>query len=588
MWIGAAGDRDISLSEIDLGTHTHILGAPDKGKSRLVEHVIRQMIAGYRGLCLIDLHGTLYKRIVEWCEYNHYFGRRPILLFEPASNEWAFGLDPLRHEDIDFAVATMVDAIAAVWGQRPEETPLLKRCLSATFHALASKGLTLLEALELINPHNQAIRRRIVEGLDHPLHRQQWEIFANMTPRQFNEIFGSTLSRFNGLFDDRRMHYIFGQKDRTLDTRSLMDDGGMLLVNFAGIARNTARTLGTLLIHDFFIEATHRPEWPEHSFPFYLIIDEAHLFMNEDISNILNETRKFGLHLILSHQNLAQIRHNPLIYDGVLQSAQTKIVLGGATLEDAKLFAGEIYRFNPEKLKSLTTPVTVGHERVWLENETNAWSESSGYRYGDMSTMSDDYGSSSSKNRSQAMYGGEKPSSMVVESSGRVEGTSHSFGRSSSSSSFSTSNESSSRGSSETLQAIIEERRMQTYSIEEQTYEAAVKLKFQAPQHAIVRLPSGEVHEVEIPFVDTPYVSPERITRFRDQILGSMSCARRVEEVKVEIETRRNTFQQVPPKVSQIPDDDIAFTLTEEEPWAPKGIPPETIPVSALLYDDLE
>jgi hypothetical protein len=203
--------------------------------------------------------------------------------------------------------------------------------------------------------------------------------------------------------------------------------------------------------------------------------------------------------------------------------------------------------------------------------------------------MSDDFSASSSRNKSQGMYDGDHPSKMVIESSGRVEGSSHSFGRSSSSSSFSTSNESSTKGSSETLQAIIEERQMQTYSIEEQTYEAAVKLKFQAPQHAIVRLPSGEVHEVEIPFVDTPYVSPERVVRFRDQVFASMPCMQKVDDVKVEIEARRNTFQRTPSPVSPFLNDGTAFVLTEEEQrLAAVTTPPETIPVSALLHDDLE
>jgi hypothetical protein len=73
MWLGEADKHDLSLSEKELGTHTHVIGAPDKGKSRFLEHLIRQMIEERRGHCLIDLHGTLYKRLVEWCEYKQYF-----------------------------------------------------------------------------------------------------------------------------------------------------------------------------------------------------------------------------------------------------------------------------------------------------------------------------------------------------------------------------------------------------------------------------------------------------------------------------------------------------------------------------------
>lgn len=122
---------------------------------------------------------------------------------------------------------------------------------------------------------------------------------------------------------------------------------------------------------------------------------------------------------------------------------------------------------------------------------------------------------------------------------------------------------------------------MQTYSIEEQTYEAAVKLKFQPPQHAIVRKPDGTVHEVEIPFVDTPYVSPGRIERFREETFASMPCMKRVEEVKQEIEERRRVIQPIK--------SDAVFTLTQEERAAAASrSPPVTIPISSLIQDDLE
>ena len=129
---------------------------------------------------------------------------------------------------------------------------------------------------------------------------------------------------------------------------------------------------------------------------------------------------------------------------------------------------------------------------------------------------------------------------------------------------------------------------MQTYSIEEQTYEAAVKLKFQPPQHAIVRKPDGTMHEVEIPFVGTPYVSPGRIERFREQTFASMPCMKRVEEVKQEIEERRRVIQQIRGEIRPIKSDAV-FTLTEEERADVASRPaPVTIPISSLIQDDLE
>lgn len=41
--------------------------------------------------------------------------------------------------------------------------------------------------------------------------------------------------------------------------------------------------------------------------PTYLLVDEFHNYMTGSISKILAETRKYGLHLVASHQSLSQL-----------------------------------------------------------------------------------------------------------------------------------------------------------------------------------------------------------------------------------------------------------------------------------------
>ena len=101
---------------------------------------------------------------------------------------------------------------------------------------------------------------------------------------------------------------MFGQTEHTIDIRQIMDSGGILFVNLTRrfLSQDSARLLGTLLVNDFYLTATERPA--EGARPFYLYIDECWQFINEDIGRILDECRQFGLHLILSHQHLAQLK----------------------------------------------------------------------------------------------------------------------------------------------------------------------------------------------------------------------------------------------------------------------------------------
>ena len=68
--------RKIWLPRDDRKLHTHILGAPRRGKSRMMEHMIRSDIENGDGLLLLDPHGELYDRVVAWCAAENLFKQR--------------------------------------------------------------------------------------------------------------------------------------------------------------------------------------------------------------------------------------------------------------------------------------------------------------------------------------------------------------------------------------------------------------------------------------------------------------------------------------------------------------------------------
>lgn len=90
-----------------------------------------------------------------------------------------------------------------------------------------------------------------------------------------------------------------------------MNEQWVVLVNLSSRGRlspDNARFLGALLVNDLFLAARCRDEATEKQKPFFVYIDEAAEFINEDVAKILTEGRKFGLHLTLAHQDLAQLK----------------------------------------------------------------------------------------------------------------------------------------------------------------------------------------------------------------------------------------------------------------------------------------
>jgi hypothetical protein len=184
--------------------------------------------------------------------------------------------------------------------------------------------------------------------------QSQWQYYNTLNPKQFYDEFGSTINRMNEFLAAERIRRIIGQQENTLDFRKIMDEGYILLINLSSgkkISRENARMLGTLIVNDFFLQATGRPA---KSRPFYLYIDEFAQFVNEDIARILDEGRKFGLHLVLAHQHLNQLKkEDSNVYHSVMTSARTKLVFGGLDYEDAQTMAQQVFlgEFNLNEIK---------------------------------------------------------------------------------------------------------------------------------------------------------------------------------------------------------------------------------------------
>ncbi len=144
----------IRLTEKERARHIHVVGSIGTGKSKLLEHMMRQDIATGRGLCLIDPHGTLAQSLEKWCAIRGLGNVRRIHVIRPGDPHYTPGFNPLRSvkgEALSVRVDAMVAACAQAWGVRDmSDTPRLEKILRATFFALAVRGLTLAEGPALL------------------------------------------------------------------------------------------------------------------------------------------------------------------------------------------------------------------------------------------------------------------------------------------------------------------------------------------------------------------------------------------------------------------------------------------------------
>jgi Type IV secretion-system coupling protein DNA-binding domain len=552
------GGKRVELTDRERARHIHIIGAIGTGKSKLLEHMIRQDIARGRGLCLIDPHGTLADKVEAWCAARNLGNVRNIHLVRPGDDELVPGFNPLRivpGEALSVRVDAMVGACAQVWGVRDmSATPRLEKILWALFYALAVRGLTLAEGPALLRAQDpEGLRRTITEGLPDPICQITWDELNGMPRREFAEHVESAHTRLSKFLMAPAMRLVVGQRNHSIDFRAAMDSSETVLVNLG--ARNAfsyrdARVLGTMLINDMFLTALGRDEKTAERHPFTLYIDEAYDFLSGDIEMILDQTRKFGLHAVLAHQRIGQLKdRGEGVYNAVMGGTQTKIVLGGLSDDDAGIMAREIMRgdIDLERPKrGITMPVVVGEESFWLESESSTDGTSRARATAHGTSVAQTSSESISENPDE--YDGR-----AIATSGSSSSIVENF---SASESFGT-NSSVTRGRAQAQRSIREERPTQFYSLEESLHLAQLKLRNLPDRAAIVKRRGQRTVRVETVEVKPLLKLPATASRFRKLVSDKSKYVVGIAIAEAEVHTRQANLGQRRPHEEAAADGDF-------------------------------
>jgi len=378
--LGQGADGPLSMSKDARDVHLHVLGLSRQGKSYFLEHLIRQDITNGAGVCVIDPHGELYNNLVAWLAANDLHRSHRIHLINPANGDWSVGFNPLSRSDqyVSARVGAMIDACQKVW-EDSESTgyKTLARLLDLVFSTLAAHRLSLREAPLLTTLQHRSIRQRMVAATNNAALIDGWAEFDHLRPSEFVQQFQSVHNRLHEMTQAPGIASMIGQTDHVIDFKACMNNGHIVLVNLAHkgmIKPSVANTVGALITADLFHAAQTRDIDTAKDQPFYCYIDECGDYLNETVVKGLDQTAKFGLHYVLSHQRLSQLgqRRDDPIRNGVMGGAQSKVVFLEDDLDTAQELADLLFgkSYDLERPKQvLIKPTVVGYSREWLEAE---------------------------------------------------------------------------------------------------------------------------------------------------------------------------------------------------------------------------
>jgi len=358
----------------DRDRHFYVLGATGMGKSRFLQYLIKQDINNGFGFGVIDPHGDLVEDVKGWLYLNLLNVndlRKEVILIEPTNPKTTVSFNPLEQiKGIppEEQAGEVVEIFQKIWGE--SWGPRMANILRNSLIALVENNLTLVELPLILT--NDLFRKRILKKVKNPQCLRCFKDFETVRPALWREWIESTLNKVDALLSDHRMRHIFTRPKSSFNIREIIDKQKILLVKLEkGRLKGNADLLGSLLLSEIQMAAFARTDIsPEKRTPFYLYIDEFQNFATKTFISVLSEARKYGLSLILAHQNLAQIP--PELRASILSNCGIQVCFQ-VSRDDAQIMAKELmttlYRQPPGWELNIQSLQELERQCCWMKNK---------------------------------------------------------------------------------------------------------------------------------------------------------------------------------------------------------------------------
>lgn len=312
--------KKFGIKTDDRRRHMYLIGKTGMGKSTIQENMIVGDIRAGRGVAVVDPHGDLAEKIMEYIPAERL---KDVVYFNPADIDFPIAFNVVEHVDshLQHLVASGLIGVfqklwADSWGPRLEY--ILRNAILAI---LDFPGSTLLGVVRMLS--DKAYRKRVVANIKDPVVKAFWEKeFASYADKFASEAVSPIQNKVGQFLSSALMRNIVGQAKSSINLREIMDEGKILIMNLSKgrIGEDNSALLGAMMITKIQLAAMSRVDIPEKERrDFYLYIDEFQNFSTDSFANILSEARKYRLDLILAHQYIEQLSEKvkPAVFGNV-------------------------------------------------------------------------------------------------------------------------------------------------------------------------------------------------------------------------------------------------------------------------------
>ncbi len=344
-------------------THTHILGPTGSGKTQLLQSLILEDLRHKCSVVVIDSQGDLIHNILSLD-----IPLERIVYIDPTDIEYPLALNifdieahgsPLeREKHINGVIELLSYVFGAVLGAELTQKQgvvlnfvlrLLILIPGSTIHTLRdifAKG---------VEPYARYVAQLSITAQ---------EFFSNFDAKEYADTRTQVTRRLYGILENPTIERLFSFPRSRLNLKAEMDAGKVILINTAkDLLKQTSPFFGRFFI-SLITQAALERAGQTYRRPTFVYIDEAQEYIDQNISTILEQCRKYKLGLTIAHQQLSQLPDS--VKSSVMTNTGIKFV-ASASGSDARALSADM-RAEPKQLMD-TPPL---HFNLYMRGLTRA------------------------------------------------------------------------------------------------------------------------------------------------------------------------------------------------------------------------
>ena len=335
----------------DRRRHMYFIGKTGMGKSTVLENMIIQDIQAGRGVCVVDPHGDLIEKVIDFIPVSRV---NDVIYFNPADLSFPIGFNVLESVNIEqrhLVVSGLIGVFKKIWADSwgPRLEYVLHHAISAL---LEYPGSTLLGIMRMLT--DKVFRKKVIEKISDPVVKAFWMEEYSKYPDRFQaEAIAPIQNKVGRFLSSALIRNILGQVKSSFSMREIMDEQKILLLNLSKgrVGEDNSALLGAMMITKIQLAAMSRIDTlEEERKDFYLYVDEFQNFTTDSFISILSEARKYRLDLNVTNQYIAQLEE--AIRNAVIGNAGT-LVTFRVGANDAEFLAKEFENLTELDLMNL-------------------------------------------------------------------------------------------------------------------------------------------------------------------------------------------------------------------------------------------